>query len=208
MDQEKMSKSLGNIFTAREALKQFPAAAIRLFMLGAHYRSPISFSGESLGQAEKGISRIRNCVNDLLAAPLTDSARYNSDDEVFLEKAHARFNAALDDDFNTAGAIGILFEVVRSINLSVSHGKSTNISFREKALDFLRHADEILGIIGLDEEPGLAADLEEEIKTLVAARNDARKNRDFAKADAIRDELASRGIVIEDTPLGTRWKRN
>jgi cysteinyl-tRNA synthetase len=208
LDQEKMSKSLGNFLTAREARKRFSPGAIRLFMLGAHYRSPISFSDESLKQAESGIGRIKNSVSDLLSAPVTDKAPENREGEIFLVDSVSRFNSSLDDDFNTAGAIGTLFEVIRTINLAVAHGQAVTPVFLNNAMYFLEHCDKVLGIIGLENlknessEPGDAG-----IDEMVTAREEARNNRDFASADAIRDELAARGIAIEDTPQGARWKR-
>ncbi len=208
LDQEKMSKSLGNFLTAREARERFSPGAIRLFMLGAHYRSPISFSDESLKQAESGIARIKNSVTDLLSAPVTDKATSNINGENFLVESVSSFNSSLDDDFNTAGAIGTLFEVIRTINLAVAHGQAVSPVFFNNAISFLEHCDKILGIIGLEDlkkgspEPG-----DPEIDEMVAAREIARKNRDFAAADKIRQELSARGIAIEDTPQGARWKR-
>ncbi|MDO9508189.1 MAG: cysteine--tRNA ligase [Thermovirgaceae bacterium] len=207
IDQEKMSKSLGNFFTAREARKRFSSVAIRLFMLGAHYRSPISFSDDSLKQAESGVTRIKNCIADLSSAPSDASLPLNSEGESFLDNSVSRFNASLDDDFNTAGAIGVLFETVKMINLSVSNGMSLNPVFRQKAMDFLSYADSILGVIGLADAIEDPSAPDEEIDNLISAREEARKKRNFARADTIRHELASRGIVLEDTPLGTRWKK-
>ncbi len=207
IDQEKMSKSLGNFSTAREIRKRFSPLAIRLFMLGAHYRSPISFSDDSLKQAENGVNRIKNSIGDLLSAQVDPSLPFNREGKTFLDAAFSRLNASLDDDFNTAGAIGVLFEVIKLINLSVSNGRALNPAFRQKAIDFLGYSDSILGIIGLgsgDEKPAAP---DKETESLINAREEARKARDFKKADAIRDELASRGIVIEDTPKGARWKK-
>lgn len=208
MDQEKMSKSLGNFFTAREARSRFSPLGIRLFMLGAHYRSPLSFSDEILRQAESGVSRLKNCIGELSSASVNESLPYDPGDKAFLEDVFTRFNASLDDDFNTAAAIGVLFEAVRMINLTVTGGRSVSASFYASAMGFFRHADQILGIIGLSEnKDGKSSTLDTEIETLVSAREEARKNRDFAKSDLIRDELASRGIILEDTPRGTRWRR-
>ncbi|MDT8285367.1 MAG: DALR domain-containing protein, partial [Thermovirgaceae bacterium] len=207
IDQEKMSKSLGNFSTAREIRKRFSPLAIRLFMLGAHYRSPISFSDDSLKQAENGVNRIKNSIGDLLSAPVDPSLPFNREGKTFLDAAFSRLNAFLDDDFNTAGAIGVLFEVIKLINLSVSNGRALNPAFRQKAIEFLGYSDSILGIIGLGSGNEKPAAPDEETESLINAREEARKARDFKKADAIRDELASRGIAIEDTPKGARWKK-
>ena len=206
MDQEKMSKSLGNILTAREARKRFSPSAIRLFMLSAHYRSPISFSDESLRQAESAVTRIRNSYHELVSAPEGQDGRSQEEAALLLDETLERFNAALDDDFNTAGAIGVLFEAVRIINQATSGGRSVAPSFREKALSFFSHADGIIGLVERTE--GSDKSLEEEVEALLAERERARAERDFKRADSIRDELASRGIVLEDTPHGTRWRRS
>jgi len=208
LDQEKMSKSLGNFLTAREARERYSSLAIRLFMLGAHYRSPISFSDDSLRQAESGASRIQNCYFELQSAPADDGSEKNKDDILLLEGALDRFNSALDDDFNTAGAIGILFDVVRTVNHATSGGRTVSRPFREKALSFFKYANEILGLTEA-EKPSASLQIPgEEVEQMIASREEARKNRDFNRADSIRDELAAMGIVLEDTPHGTRWKRS
>jgi len=206
MDQEKMSKSLGNILTAREARERFSPSAIRLFMLSAHYRSPISFSDESLGQAESAVARIRNSYHELVSAPVDEDGPPSGGEAFLLDEALERFNAALDDDLNTAGAIGVLFEAVRTINQATSGGKNLAPAFREKALSFFDHVDGILGLIEMTEEGDKR--LEEEVEALLAERERARAERDFKRADSIREELASRGILLEDTPHGTRWRRS
>lgn len=206
LDQEKMSKSLGNILTAREARERFSPSAIRLFMLSAHYRSPISFSDESLGQAESAAARIRNSYLELVSAPVEEKGSPQGEETLPFDEAHERFNAALDDDFNTAGAIGTLFEAIRTINQATSGGKSLTPAFKERALSFFDYVNGILGIIERTERGD--ENLEEEVEALLAEREKARKDRDFKRADSIRDELASRGIILEDTPHGTRWKRS
>ncbi|MGC9489848.1 MAG: cysteine--tRNA ligase [Thermovirgaceae bacterium] len=211
INEEKMSKSLGNFLTARNARNQFPPAAIRLFMLSAHYRSPISFSPENLSQAQNGVQRLRNCWYDLANVPVVPEEKDEGRDERIraLEAARERFDESLCDDFNTAAALGHLYEAVRTINQAIAENRAVNEPFHRAATNFLKYADEILGIIDVSAESAATTGLdEEEIRTLVNERNEARKNRDFARADDIRNRLASMGIILEDTPEGTRWKRS
>ncbi|MGC9371960.1 MAG: cysteine--tRNA ligase [Thermovirgaceae bacterium] len=211
INEEKMSKSLGNFLTARSARNQFPPTAIRLFMLSAHYRSPISFSPENLSQAQNGYQRLRNCWYDLANVPVVPEENDESRDERIraLESAREQFDESLCDDFNTAAALGHLYEAVRTINQAIAENRAVNERFHRTATDFLKYADEILGIINVAAESAASAGLdEEEIRNLVNERKEARKNRDFTRADDIREKLASMGIILEDTPEGTRWKRS
>ncbi|MBL3572294.1 MAG: cysteine--tRNA ligase [Synergistaceae bacterium] len=204
IDQEKMSKSLGNFLTARAARGKFPPLAIRLFMLSAHYRSPINFSEEGLLQAKSAVERLRNCsveVDEALAGK-TDEGLSELTREIGTYRQD--FLAQMDDDFNTAGALGSLFEAVRAVN---GHIKGKNVPSREgleAARRFLDEADAIMGII---ETPSADDPDRERIEALIAERNEARKVKDFARADAIRNSLAAEGIVLEDGNQGTRWKR-
>jgi cysteinyl-tRNA synthetase len=180
-------------------------------MLGAHYRSPISFSPENLSQAQNGAQRLRNCWYDLANTAVVPEEKDEGRDERIraLESARERFDESLCDDFNTAAALGHLYEAVRTINQAIAENRAVNERFHRTATDFLKYADEILGIIDAAAEPAAAAGLdEEEIRTLVNERKEARKNRDFTRADDIREKLASMGIILEDTPEGTRWKRS
>jgi cysteinyl-tRNA synthetase len=211
INEEKMSKSLGNFLTARSARKEFPPVAIRLFMLSAHYRSPINFSRENLSQAQSGVERLRNCWYDLMNASVVSG----NEDDLWKEKtgiveaARKHFDESLCDDFNTAAAIGHLFEGVRTINQAIAGNRVLHESFHKASTGFLNYADEVLGVIGTGAETTPAPGLdEEEINTLINERNEARKHKDFARADAIRDKLSSLGIILEDTPEGTRWKRS
>jgi cysteinyl-tRNA synthetase len=175
-------------------------------MLSAHYRSPISFSDESLGQAESAAARIKNSYLELISAPVEERPSSHGEETLLLDEAHERFDAALDDDFNTAGAIGTLFEAIRTINHATSGGKSLSPAFRERALSFFDYVNGILGIVETTE--GGDKNLEEEVEALLAEREKARRDRDFKRADSIRDELASRGITLEDTTHGTRWRQS
>lgn len=208
IDKEKMSKSLGNFLTARAALQKYPAKAIRLFMLSAHYRSPINFSEESLNQSLGAVERLENCWSDLEHArknrkTSADGAR--SESEGIFKEYEKRFRTAMDDDFNTAAALGVIFEAVKTVNTYLKETETLEESFLELAADFFRKIDSVMGILGLDAEAG--AEDAAEIEKLIAERNAARKNKDFKRSDAIRDDLAARGILLEDTHDGTKWKK-
>ncbi|MBO8153525.1 MAG: cysteine--tRNA ligase [Thermovirga sp.] len=209
---EKMSKSLGNFLTAREARKKFHPAAIRLFMLSAHYRTPLNFSVENLINAAKGAERIRNCWNELVQAEaLSENLGNLSEETKAINYLQEKFDANLKDDFNTAGAIGVLFEAVKSINQALTQERKLDKNFIESAKAFMEYADNILGIIDISDTLKMEGDTneldEDLINALVKEREEARKKKDFSKADEIRDKLSSMGIILEDTPSGTRWKR-
>ncbi len=206
IDREKMSKSLGNFLTARAAREKYPPLAIRLFMLSAHYRSPINFAPEGLEQAVGGVTRLRNSWADLefargsRAGEGVDVAPFLRE----LKKFDADFHAAMDDDFNTAAAVGVLFEIVRLVNTWLKDHPTLPAAFFDAAGEELKKLDDILGVIGIDGAQDADA---EEIEGLIEERNAARKSKDFKRSDEIRDSLLARGIVLEDTPTGTKWKR-
>ncbi|GHT03178.1 cysteine--tRNA ligase [Synergistales bacterium] len=220
IDKEKMSKSLGNFMTARAALEKYPPLAIRLFMLSAHYRSPINFAPDGLEQSVGGVKRLRNCWGDLQNARQNQSARQNQktatdkDASEFIRELHAldaRFYEAMNDDFNTAGAIGAVFEVVKLINIQIRQSCLPS-AFFDEAEAALRKFDAILGVIGIDDESANekskeVKDEESEIERLIEERAAARKSKNFERSDEIRASLLSLGIVLEDTPQGTKWKR-
>ena len=221
IDKEKMSKSLGNFMTARAARQKYPPLAIRLFMLGAHYRSPINFAPEGLEQAERGVTRLRNCRADLAFARknrMTDEPGAGSFPADFLEKLKRLdddFHSAMNDDFNTAAAVGVLFEIVKAVNTELKERPTLPAGFFDAAEAELAKIDGILGVIGPEELPkekglGLAGEEglgDAEVERLIEERCAARKAKDFARSDEIRAMLAERGVVLEDTPQGTRWKR-
>jgi cysteinyl-tRNA synthetase len=204
IDQEKMSKSLDNFLTARAAREKFPPLAIRLFMLSAHYRSPINFSEEGLLQAKSAIERLRNCSVELDQALGGPTSPGSSDLAREIGNHRQTFLAQMDDDFNTAGALGSLFEAVRAVNGHIKEHKAPSREGLEAARRFL---DEVNAIMGIVETPSADDPDRERIEALIAERNEARKVKDFARADAIRDSLAADGIVLEDGNQGTRWKR-
>ena len=219
IDKEKMSKSLGNFMTARAARQKYPPLAIRLFMLSAHYRSPINFAPEGLEQAERGVTRLRNCRADLAFARRTrmggepGAGSFTADFLAELKRLDDDFHAAMDDDFNTAAAVGVLFEVVKAINSGLKEHPSLPVAFFDAAEAELAKIDGILGVIGPEELPkemegaGEEALGDAEVERLIEERCAARKAKDFARSDEIRAMLAERGVVLEDTPQGTRWKR-
>ncbi len=198
VNNEKMSKSKGNFFTVRDIAQKYDLKVVRLFMLSAHYRNPINFSEELIMQAASAMARIKNCRDNLKHIISTGSADTAdvTKDVCALEN---QFKKAMDDDLNTAEAIGVIFEYIHDINLAFEDGKGAQGA--KEALDAL---DKVLGVLGLvpeDEEiPG-------EIQALAEQRQQARKARDFAKADALRDQLTSLGYDLKDTPEGVKISR-
>ena len=209
VDREKMSKSMGNFFTVREVLAKYPAHVIRLFMLSAHYRSPINFSEETLDSAAHGCERLRNGWAEITFALKTrpcDRVPCRRDDELreAIKSSETLFRECMEDDFNTAGAIGAIFDLIRGTNISLAHPGGIDYDAVENAAEFLKTADEVLGIIGTDSMP--STEDSDEIEVLISERNEARKNKNFARSDEIRELLSARGVILEDTPQGTRWK--
>jgi len=208
---EKMSKSLGNFMTARAAREKFPPLAIRMFLLSAHYRSPVNFAPEGLEQAAAAVERLRNCWSDLQFAK---SSRLGTDDEAgtalvkAVEEARAKFIEAMDDDFNTAAAMGVIFEAVTEVNKYLKENATVAPAAVAAAEKFFTDMDEVMGIFGIEQDKkNENGDEAAQIEALIAERNAARKAKDWGRSDAIRDELAAKGIILEDTPQGTKWKK-
>mgnify|MGYP000918758268 CR=1 FL=1 len=204
INNQKMSKSTGNFFTVREICEEFDPEAVRLFMLSSHYRNPINFSRELLEQAQSALERLYNARNNLeyllKGAPEQPVSR---EDQLFLDKLPqytADFEKAMDDDINTADAVGVIFDLVREINTCVKPGRTKPVI--RAAMDELTRLTGILGL--LTKKKGK---LDEEIEALIGQRQQARKDRNWVLADKIRDELKEQGILLEDTPQGVRWKR-
>ena len=198
VDNEKMAKSKGNFFTVRDVSKKFPYRVIRFFMLSAHYRSPINFSDELLAQAQNGLNRIDTCAENLAFLKETAQGENGHDFSEYKKK----FIAAMDDDLNTADAISVLFELVKDVNTMAAE-KQLSKEAASKALSLL---EELCGVLGIYKEKKSGA-LEEEVEKLIQERQQARKDKNFQLADQIRDQLKERGIVLEDTPQGVKWKQ-
>ncbi len=196
IDEEKMSKSLGNFFTIREVLEKYDPEVVRFFILNSHYRSPLNYSDKHLDEAKAALTTLYNALRGLTPADGGETTDFS-----------ARFEAAMDDDFNTPEAIAVLFELAREINRL--RGGDAPAAGRLAAE--LKRLGGCLGMLERDPESffqgggeGISA---EHVEALIAARNAARKNRDWAESDRIRDQLAAQGIVLEDGPQGTTWRR-
>nr|WP_307998866.1 cysteine--tRNA ligase [uncultured Merdimonas sp.] len=205
IDNKKMSKSLGNFRTVREISEQYDLQVLRFFMLSAHYRSPLNFSADLMEASKNGLERIVNAAENLkfrikngTAESMTDAEKeaYDKTDEFVKE-----FEDAMDDDFNTADAVAAVFDLVKYINTSTS--ESSSKEYMEKLLGRLVKLCDVLGFIVDKEEEILAEDIEK----MIEERQAARKAKDFARADAIRDELLAKGIILEDTREGVKWKK-
>jgi cysteinyl-tRNA synthetase len=229
INSEKMSKSLGNFFTIRQVLENYDPETLRFFILSAHYRSPIDFSDQNLNEAQAGLERIYSCLAAVNAAlegkTVTDGAEEKGDlspaGVELGEKLQAlvpRFREAMDDDFNTAQALGVLFETVRATNRFLaetgSHTPAT-LSLLQQVVSLFSETGGVLGLFTSNPATWLEAirkaksgQMEispEEIEQLIAERAAARKNRDFKRGDEIRDLLLQRGIQLLDSPQGTTW---
>lgn len=208
VDNEKMSKSAGNFFTVRDIAAHFPYEVIRFFILNGHYRMPINFSDELMKSCQNGLERIKNCKNSLIYyIENAKTVDMTSDEQKQLEeidKFRVQFETAMDDDFNTADAITAVYELVRFINKSITDEVSK--TFAEKELEMFNKLTAVLGLLEKEEEKEEDPDTAI-IEELIAKRAEAKKNKDFATADAIRDELSSMGITIKDTRQGVQWFR-
>ena len=204
IDNRKMSKSLGNFFTVREIGEKYDLQVLRMFMLSAHYRSPLNFSAELMEASKNSLERIINAVSNLNHLLGNASGELTEEEAVLtkeLDGFEAKFDEAMDDDFNTADAVSAIFELVRFANTSVDEKSST--AFVQVVKDRLVKLCDVLGlIVEKDEEI-----LDEDIEKLIEERQAARKARDFKRADEIRDELQAKGILLEDTREGVKWKR-
>lgn len=201
---QKMSKSAGNFFTVRDIAEKYDLQVLRFFMLSAHYRSPLNFSAELMEAAGNGLERIITCVENLKFLSGSAGEALAPEEEALSREAggfRAKFEEAMDDDFNTADAIAAVFELVKFANTHASGASSR--TFLEKLLSEIRALSDILGLI-VEKQKEI---LDEDIEAMIAERQAARKAKDFAKADAIRSALLEKGILLEDTREGVKWKR-
>ena len=205
IDNHKMSKSLGNFFTVREISEKYDLQVLRFFMLSAHYRSPLNFSAELMEAAKNGLERITTAAENLKFLINNAKMEDMSEDEreklagstVYVEN----FEKAMDDDFNTADAISAVFEFVKYMNTTTDGASSKE--YLQNLFDCLVRLTDVLGIIVDKEDEILAADIE----ALIEERQAARKAKNFARADEIRDELLAKGIILKDTREGVQWKK-
>lgn len=205
INNEKMSKSLGNFFTVREIGEKYDLQVIRFFMLSAHYRSPLNFSAELMEAAKNGLERILTCAQNMqYRLEHAVNSHMTEEEGILYEQALNyvnRFDEAMDDDFNTADAISVIFELVKFINSNT--GEESSKAYLQNLYEELKMLTDICGLLIEPKQELLDADIEK----LIQERQDARKQKNFARADEIRNELLEKGIVLEDTREGVKWKR-
>ncbi|SFJ72721.1 cysteinyl-tRNA synthetase [Terrisporobacter glycolicus] len=205
INNEKMSKSKGNFFTVRDISKLYDLEIVRFFMLSTHYRNPINFSDEILNQSKAGLERLYNAKERLefIISKLNNDAE-NTEElklEEELSSFRQRFIEAMDDDLNTADAVSVIFELAKFMNSNVNENSTKE--FANKVLAEFNELTSVLNVVNKKQEDIL----DEEIEKLIEARTNAKKNKNFKLADQIRDELLEKGIVLEDTRQGVKWRR-
>ena len=205
IDNEKMSKSKGNFFTVRDILKDYDGEVMRFFLLSGHYRNPINFSDTLMEQAKAGLARMENAKENLKHLIANGTGEMTDAEKETLagyDKYRQEFIAAMDDDLNTADAISAIFELITAINTAVKDGASKE--FAQKSLDVLMELATVVGLLQKDDENEVDA----ELQALIDERQEARKAKNFARADEIRDMLKARGITLKDTPQGVQVIRD
>ncbi|MFA7466718.1 MAG: cysteine--tRNA ligase [Desulfotomaculaceae bacterium] len=222
INQEKMSKSLGNFFLVREILEKFKPEVVRFYLLSTHYRSPLDFDDEKLTAAGKGLERLKTSLrllDEALAGREPGDTIPDAGLAVRLDELRVQFETAMDDDFNTALATGIIFDLARDINsflLSASANTPAGVAALQKAKELFHTFNGVLGVLKTDKKGKILLDepdgeddslVEKLLQVIIQMRQNARKNKDWAAADGIRDQLKELGIVLEDTHSGVRWKK-
>lgn len=207
IDNKKMSKSKGNFFTVRDIAEKFDYEVIRFFMLSAHYRSPINFSAELLEQAQNGLERIYNCLDNLLYLREHAEDREMSDSEKAIQKRlleiKGKFIEGMEDDINTADAIAAIFDMVKEVNSNITANTNPSKPIIEFSNSLIRELGAVLGIAQKQKENNIDSEIEE----LINQRQQARTEKNWKLSDEIRDKLKDMGIALEDTPQGVKWKR-
>ncbi|NMM63478.1 cysteine--tRNA ligase [Clostridium sp. P21] len=205
VNNEKMSKSLNNFFTAREILEKYDPDVIRLFMISGHYRTQINFSMESLESTKAAMDRLCNSISNLEnLMEETKQERLMDEENVYLktlDEYKDKYIERMDDDFNTADAVSVIFDLIRDINTNVKVSSSKELI--KYCLNLIKELGKPLGILQKSQK----GTLEQQVEDLIEKRQQARKDKDWALADKIRDDLKAQGIILEDTPQGIRWKR-
>lgn len=201
VDNKKMSKSLGNFFTVRDVAEKYSYNTIRFFLLSSHYRSPMNFSDELMASSEAGLERIKNCASNLeFIIPNAKDGAIRDEVGEKLNSYRQAFSEGMDDDLNTADAIAAIFEAVKYINTSVSEFSKSEA---EAALSLVTELCSVLGVKALEEKESLS----DKVEALIEERNNARKEKNYARADEIRDELKEMGIALKDTANGVMWEK-
>lgn len=205
INNQKMSKSLGNFFTVRDILKNYDGEVVRFFMLSAHYRNPINFADTLMEQAKSAVERVYTCIDNLEFLLENSEDRELTDSEIQysknLDECKQKFVDAMDDDLNTADAIAAIFDIVYASNTALSNEKKNAKTVVQKTLDLIRELGNVLGVFQKSNKKSLDAEIEE----LIEKRNKARAEKNWAEADAIRDKLKEMNIVLKDTPMGVKW---
>jgi cysteinyl-tRNA synthetase len=201
-----MSKSLGNFFTVRDVANQYGYEPIRYLMISCQYRSPINYSFDAIEQCKASLERLYTCRNNMdfaLQNAVEEAGEKDAEIIAAIDSKKDKFIEAMEDDLNTGEALGAIFELVKEINLNVNDGVQSK-ALVEYAIKIF---DELMNVLGLLYNRNAEKSLDDEIEALIQARNDARKAKNWAEADRIRDELKAQGIVLEDTPQGVKWHR-
>ena len=201
INNQKMSKSLGNFFTVRDIRNKYDSEVIRFFMLSAHYRNPINFADTLMDQAKSAVERVYTCIENLEFLLENAAQTADTDEAVYkkLDEFKQKYMDAMDDDLNTAGAIAAIFDIVYFANTELSAQNSKTAI--QKTLDLIHELGDVLGLFTKSTKKSI----DNEIEALIEERNKARQEKNWAKADGIRDKLKEMNIVLKDTPNGVQW---